>query len=63
LSVYELFSFRFPKRAKNWDLYNHLDRIANGKDPMVLKVPNPMRRIIRKLPAGPFLRCIDKWGI
>jgi CofD-related protein of GAK system len=62
--VYDLFAFRFPKKAKNWDLYQHLDRIANAKDPMIQKIPNPMRRIIRnhlhyfleKMPGGFDLR-------
>ena len=45
--VYDLFSYRFPKKARNWDLYQELDRIANAKDPKILKIPNPLRRIIR----------------
>lgn len=45
--VYDLFSYRFPHDADNDTLKKKLDRMANAKDTLVSRVPNPMCRIIR----------------
>lgn len=45
--VYDLFSYRFTHDADNETLKKKLVRMANAKDVLVSRVPNPMCRIIR----------------
>ncbi len=45
--VYDLFSYRFSKELGNDELLSQLEKMANGKHALIMKVPNPMRRIIR----------------
>lgn len=43
----KLFNYRFPQDAKPLDLAKQLTRMANGHDPMVKAIENPMRKLIR----------------
>ncbi|MCP4286728.1 MAG: GAK system CofD-like protein [Gammaproteobacteria bacterium] len=45
--VYRLFTYRLPKSVDNQTLLKRLKGLANGKDPMMVDIPNPMRRLIR----------------
>ncbi len=45
--VYELFTYRFPKREKNSRLKERLGEMAKGSDPLIAHISNPMRRLIR----------------
>ena len=45
--IYDLFSYRFPRRARNSDLKKQLELMISGKHQMIAPVTNPMRRIIR----------------
>lgn len=45
--VYELFTHRFPKDAKNSELLIQLEAMCAGKSSLISAVPNPMRRLIR----------------
>ncbi|MCU7919502.1 MAG: GAK system CofD-like protein [Candidatus Thiodiazotropha sp. (ex Epidulcina cf. delphinae)] len=45
--IYNLFTYRFPKRAGKKRLLNQLDTMIKGRHPLLEPVPNPMRRIIR----------------
>lgn len=45
--VYRLFTYRFPKEAKNRELLKQLEQIMHGKDTLISSIPNPMRRLIR----------------
>jgi CofD-related protein of GAK system len=45
--IYDLFSYRFPKRARKGYLKKQLELVINGKHEMIAPVTNPMRRIIR----------------
>ena len=45
--IYDLFSYRFPRRARNRDLKKQLELMISGKHQMIAPVTNPMRRIIR----------------
>ena len=45
--VYRLFTYRFPKNARNKDLLRELDGMIKSKQPMVSAISNPMRRLIR----------------
>ena len=45
--IFDLFAFRFPKRATNKTLVLELDRMANGKHRLITRIPDPMRKIIR----------------
>jgi len=45
--IYNLFTYRFPKRARKGDLLNQLESMIRGSHPLLDPVSNPMRRIIR----------------
>ncbi|MCB1750372.1 MAG: GAK system CofD-like protein [Gammaproteobacteria bacterium] len=45
--VYRLFTYRFPKDAADAVLKKRLRELTAGRDPMIMDVPNPMRRLIR----------------
>jgi len=45
--IYNLFNYRFPHDENNRELRKRLISMAEAKDPIVLKIPNPIRRIIR----------------
>jgi len=46
-AVFALFAHRFPKDADQEDLVRQLNRMTQGKDPLVRRVPDPLRKIIR----------------
>lgn len=43
----KLFNYRFPMDARPLDLAKQLTRMANGHDPLVKAIENPMRKLIR----------------
>jgi len=45
--VFQLFAYRLPKTGKRKDLLAQLMAIAEGKDPRMAAIKNPMRRLIR----------------
>lgn len=45
--IFDLFAYRLPKKLSQSELKRALDRLASGKHPLVRKIPNPMRKIIR----------------
>jgi CofD-related protein of GAK system len=45
--IFELFAFRFPKRASNSKLVQELEKMVNGKHRLIARIPDPMRKIIR----------------
>lgn len=45
--VYRLFTFRLPITGRKRDLLRKLKDMADGRDPMVRSISNPMRRLIR----------------
>lgn len=63
-AIFNLFAFRFPKKAAAAELAGELDRMVRGKHKLVAGIPDPMRKIIRnhlgrfrdKMPAGFNLR-------
>jgi len=46
-AVFELFAHRLPKDAPQDELAAKLVRIMNGEDPLIRRVPDPLRKIIR----------------
>lgn len=46
-AVYDLFALRLPEDASPEELRARLERLAAARDPLVLRIPNPLRRIIR----------------
>jgi CofD-related protein of GAK system len=46
-AVFELFAYRLPKDAEQDELVKRLKRMIAGEDPLVRRVPDPMRKIIR----------------
>jgi CofD-related protein of GAK system len=46
-TVFELFSFRFPKQAKNRELMLELDKMINGRHRLIARIPDPGGKIIR----------------
>jgi len=46
-AVFELFAHRLPKDASQEDLARRLGRMIAGDDPLVRRIPDPMRKIIR----------------
>lgn len=46
-AVFELFAHRLPKDASGPELEKRLARMIAGEDPLVRRVPDPMRKIIR----------------
>ncbi|WP_300164900.1 GAK system CofD-like protein [Solidesulfovibrio sp.] len=46
-AVFELFAYRLPKDASQEELVKRLHRMIAGEDPLVRRVPDPMRKIIR----------------
>jgi hypothetical protein len=47
--VYRLFTYRLPVDKSQDKLRFQLREMADGRDPLVRKIPNPMRRLIRNL--------------
>lgn len=47
--VYRLFTYRLPVDSRQTELSQQLCSMADGKDPLVRDIPNPMRRLIRNL--------------
>ncbi len=45
--VYRLFTYRFPVDIPNSTLKKRLSDMTRGKESMISRVPNPMRRLIR----------------
>jgi len=45
--IFELFAFRFPKDGEADALYHRLLRMADGSEPLVAAIEDPMRKIIR----------------
>ncbi|MCB1858484.1 MAG: GAK system CofD-like protein [Gammaproteobacteria bacterium] len=45
--VYRLFTYRFPADGPRPQLQQRLAAMVKGKEPMVARIPNPMRRLIR----------------
>ncbi|BDV00868.1 hypothetical protein TDMWS_09530 [Thermodesulfomicrobium sp. WS] len=46
--IYELFAHRLPKTAPDHELRATLHALADGTHPLVRRIQNPMRRIIRR---------------
>ena len=46
-AVFDLFAFRLPKDASPDELAARLGRLINGEDPLIRRVPDPLRKIIR----------------
>ncbi|MBD3237023.1 MAG: GAK system CofD-like protein [Candidatus Eisenbacteria bacterium] len=46
-AVFALFSHRLPKRAARTALEEELDRLTRGRHPLVARIPDPLRKIIR----------------
>ncbi|MYL83097.1 GAK system CofD-like protein [Desulfovibrio aerotolerans] len=46
-AVFELFAFRLPKDASQEELALRLSRLISGDDPLIRRVPDPLRKIIR----------------
>jgi CofD-related protein of GAK system len=46
-AIFAFFSHRFPKNAENASLHQELDRMARGRQRLVNKIPDPMRKLIR----------------
>jgi CofD-related protein of GAK system len=46
-ALYELAGFRFPKDVNNVSLRLLLTSMVEGDHPLLVKIPNPMRRLIR----------------
>jgi len=46
-AVFELFAYRLPKDADQAALAGRLARMESGEDPLVRRVPDPLRKIIR----------------
>ncbi|MCJ2164397.1 MULTISPECIES: GAK system CofD-like protein [unclassified Pseudodesulfovibrio] len=46
-AIFDLFAHRLPKAATPTDLRRELDTLASGKHPLIRRVPDPMRKIIR----------------
>lgn len=44
--IYRLFTFRLAADERNGILYEKLERLAQGSDPLVKDISNPMRRLI-----------------
>ncbi|SIQ49165.1 GAK system CofD-like protein [Marinobacterium stanieri] len=44
--IVRLFSYRLPKDDDDASLNKQLERLAQGKDPLVRRIPNPMRSLI-----------------
>ncbi|MES9857569.1 MAG: GAK system CofD-like protein [Sedimenticola sp.] len=44
--VYRLFTYRFPKEKSGKKLHKRLIRMVEGKDELIVTIPNPMRRLI-----------------
>ena len=57
--VYQLFTYRLPMTGRERDLLRKLKDMADGRDPMVSLIPNPMRRLIRHQ-LGYFLEAMPK---
>lgn len=57
--IIRLFAFRFPKDESDKKLRRRLDRLAEGRDPMIRAVADPMRRLIRNH-LGHFLNKMPK---
>jgi CofD-related protein of GAK system len=47
--IFRLFTFRFPEDGDRQDLYDQLIKLIQGTHPLVARIDNPMRRIIRLL--------------
>ncbi len=45
--IYDIFAHRLPKDMKQEELQRELQRMADGKHPLVTRIPDPMRKIIR----------------
>lgn len=45
--IFELFAYRLPKQAERPELKERLERMIRGEDPMVKRITDPMRKIIR----------------
>jgi len=46
-AVFDLFAYRLPKDAPQEELAKRLARMIAGDDPLVRRIPDPMRKIIR----------------
>ncbi len=46
-AVFELFAHRLPKDVEQEALVKRLRRMIDGEDPLVRRIPDPMRKIIR----------------
>ncbi|MFP5259225.1 MAG: GAK system CofD-like protein, partial [Acidobacteriota bacterium] len=46
-AVFELFAYRLPKDAPQEELARRLARLISGEDPLMRRVPDPLRKIIR----------------
>ncbi len=46
-AIFDLFAYRFPKDEDETALRDRLGRMRDGKDPLVAKVGDPMRKLIR----------------
>lgn len=45
--VYRLFTHRLPGDGRQTDLLGQLERLVQGRDPLIAAISNPMRRLIR----------------
>ncbi|AGW12212.1 GAK system CofD-like protein [Megalodesulfovibrio gigas] len=45
--IFDLFAYRFPKDAEPADLRERLRKLIEGKDPLVTRIHDPMRKLIR----------------
>lgn len=58
--IFDLFAHRFPENGDHRELKEELERMARGRHPMVSRIHDPMRKIIRhhltlfleRMPAG-----------
>lgn len=46
-AIFDLFAYRLPKDREQKDLLDELMAMAEGKHPLVSRIPDPMRKIIR----------------
>ncbi len=45
--ILALFSHRLPRQENAGELRDRLDRLCTGRDPLIRRIPDPMRKIVR----------------
>lgn len=46
-AIFDLFAYRLPKDITSQELAMRLDKMIDGKDKLIARVPDPMRKLIR----------------